>query len=120
MEKEGPWLITNDMVRQISSNKFEWLGRADYVINSGGVKIHPERLEPIVDDILAKLGYDCNSFLSGKPEDEFGEILVLMIEGEIDGTSINELKKLLKQELPKYHAPREIHVTESLLQDRKR
>lgn len=36
---------TNDQVRLINSHTFEWLGRNDFVINSGGLKIHPEQLE---------------------------------------------------------------------------
>lgn len=38
-------LQTNDVVRLLSSTTFHWLGRADNVINSGGIKLHPEQLE---------------------------------------------------------------------------
>ena len=36
-------LITNDMVSLSGANEFEWLGRYDNVINSGGVKFIPRR-----------------------------------------------------------------------------
>ena len=38
------FIQTNDIV-EIKKNKFKWIGRADWVINSGGVKIFPENLE---------------------------------------------------------------------------
>ena len=35
-------IVTNDIVKLYSDTEFEWLGRFDNVINSGGVKIFPE------------------------------------------------------------------------------
>ena len=29
----------------IDENTFKWLGRQDFVINSGGFKVHPEKIE---------------------------------------------------------------------------
>lgn len=36
---------TGDVVKLTSPNTFEWLGRVDFAINSGGLKIHPEQVE---------------------------------------------------------------------------
>lgn len=41
-------LITNDIVRLLNATEFEWLGRFDNVINSGGIKLYPEQLEQIL------------------------------------------------------------------------
>ena len=38
-------VITNDVIELYDTTHFKWLGRYDNVINSGGVKIHPERIE---------------------------------------------------------------------------
>jgi len=38
-------IITNDLVEIISDNEFNWLGRIDGVINSGGIKLIPEQIE---------------------------------------------------------------------------
>ena len=38
------WVHTNDRVEPIADG-FRWLGRADWVINVGGIKVHPERVE---------------------------------------------------------------------------
>ena len=37
-------IFTNDIVQLISDTQFQWLGRFDTVINSGGVKLYPERI----------------------------------------------------------------------------
>ena len=36
-------IFTNDVVDLVSDRHFEWLGRFDNVINSGGIKLHPEK-----------------------------------------------------------------------------
>ena len=39
------WLATNDVVKQYSHTSFEWLGRSDNVVNTGGIKVFPEKIE---------------------------------------------------------------------------
>jgi O-succinylbenzoic acid--CoA ligase len=72
-----PHLVTNDIIRMISTNQFDWLGRTDNVINSGGVKIHPEEIEQ-------KLQYHIQPafFCGALPDVRTGEKLVLAIEME--------------------------------------
>ena len=38
-------LETNDIVEIINEHSFNWIGRSDFAINSGGIKIHPEQIE---------------------------------------------------------------------------
>lgn len=38
------WIHTHDRV-QLDGDGFRWLGRADWVINVGGLKVHPEQVE---------------------------------------------------------------------------
>ena len=45
-------LVTNDVVELRDATSFKWLGRADNVINSGGVKIHPEEIEKVIAEIV--------------------------------------------------------------------
>jgi len=43
------WLTTNDLIQLDTKNQqFKWLGRADFTINSGGVKIQIESVEKII------------------------------------------------------------------------
>ena len=45
-------IFTNDIVQLISDTQFQWLGRFDTVINSGGVKLYPERIEEKLAKIM--------------------------------------------------------------------
>ena len=42
---ENKEIQTHDVVRMHASNSFRFLGRSDFVINSGGVKLFPEQIE---------------------------------------------------------------------------
>ncbi len=69
-------ITTNDVVKLISETEFEWLGRYDNVINSGGIKLHPEVIEEKLSKILSQ-----RFFVAGVPDTVLGEKLVLIIEG---------------------------------------
>jgi O-succinylbenzoic acid--CoA ligase len=70
-------LYTNDLVNLIDEQHFEWLGRADFAINSGGVKIIPEQLEKTLSSVLSH-----PFFVTSVPDDKWGSVVGLVIEGE--------------------------------------
>lgn len=72
-------VTTNDVVNLISESKFTWLGRADFVINSGGYKVHPEQVEQVLELVI-----DAPFFVSSIPDSELGEKVVLIVEGKED------------------------------------
>ena len=43
---------TNDVVKLNSKTTFEWIGRFDTIINSGGIKIAPEQLEQQLEGFI--------------------------------------------------------------------
>lgn len=45
-------LITNDIVEIYSDTSFDWLGRYDNVINSGGIKLYPEQIEEKLQGLI--------------------------------------------------------------------
>lgn len=97
----APFLITNDLVKVVSPNEFEWLGRIDNVINSGGIKINPELIEEKIQHILKQ-----NIFIAALPDKKLGEKVCLFIEGkkEISDESLSDLfaaAGLEKNEIPK-------------------
>ena len=89
-------VVTNDVVHLISKTEFEWLGRYDNVINSGGVKLHPEKIEEKLSKIISN-----RFFVIGVSDKILGEKLVLVIEGEKYNIILNEAKNLTKYETPK-------------------
>lgn len=68
-----PELRTTDVVELKGDHQFKWLGRSDFVINSGGVKIHPETVERQIEEYNGIAGY-----LVGIPDDVLGEKCVFV------------------------------------------
>jgi len=71
-------IVTNDIVNLISETQFSWEGRIDNVINSGGIKLMPERIEDKLSTLIPR-----RYFVSGQPDEILGEKAVLYIEGEL-------------------------------------
>lgn len=95
-------VITNDIVNLIDFNKFEWLGRIDNVINSGGIKISPEVVEETIKDLI-----DSPFFITGRPDKDLGEKTVLCIESPIWKEQKKEqILKQIESRLHKYEVPR--------------
>ncbi|MFV0471571.1 MAG: AMP-binding protein [Paludibacteraceae bacterium] len=95
---------TNDMVEIISDNKFRWLGRADNIINSGGIKILPEQIERKIAGCVSE-----KYFISSLPDDFLGQQVILVIESEkYPLPKETALKTNLKNLLQKYEIPKNI------------
>ena len=105
-------IITNDVVQLISETQFEWLGRHDNVINSGGIKLHPEKIEEKLEIIVKE-----RFFVAGISDEILGEKLIVVIEG---GTFKN--KEKLKKEmlnlssLSKYEIPKEVYFVDRFIE----
>ena len=98
------WITTNDRVAFINEREFKVLGRADNVINSGGIKIQTEELEALIQ----KTGLlDHAQFaISAIPDSTLGSKVVLVVEKDVPDP--NRLIEQLKTALPAYHAPKRI------------
>lgn len=89
-------IVTNDVVKLQGKTAFEWLGRIDHVINTGGVKVHPEVIE---NALTAHL--DTRFFIASLPDDELGERVILVVEGEPEPIQKTVFAGLGKHEIPK-------------------
>ena len=89
-------IVTNDRVELINENQFVFLGRADNIINSGGIKHLPEQIE---DKLAGKIS--SRYFIAGFPDADLDEKLVLLIEGEPFAVDDNIFDGLSKYEKPK-------------------
>ncbi len=96
-------ITTNDIVKLHSKTKFEWLGRYDNVINSGGIKLFPEQIEEKLSKLIQK-----RFFVIGTPDDKLGEKLILVIESNTEmSLSKSDYDKCM---LTKYEIPKQIFV----------
>jgi O-succinylbenzoic acid--CoA ligase len=98
-------MSTNDVVHVVSANSFEWLGRWDNVINTGGIKVYPETLEELLSQTLT-----FPFFIFGKANETTGERICLATEAD---SSISEIRKAVNN-LPKNSQPKEVHFIEKM------
>jgi o-succinylbenzoate---CoA ligase len=103
------WIQTNDVVKLIDDHSFEILGRADEVINSGGVKIWPEKIEQMIREILQNRL--TNIIVLGLPDIKLGDKIIAVIESN---NELPFLQIMLEKELPhflaKYEIPKQFYV----------
>ncbi|GAB5539018.1 MAG: AMP-binding protein [Salibacteraceae bacterium] len=96
--------ITNDIVKMEDERSFHWLGRADNLINSGGVKIIPEVLEKIIKPL-----FNTRFFIAGLKDEDLGERAALVLESQpLSEIDEEEIMKDLRSDLSKFEVPKEI------------
>ena len=88
-------LITND-IAELSTRQFRILGRKDNVICSGGLKIQAEELERQLRPHMS-----APFVITKRPDEKFGEVVVLVTEG-----SPSDARIICERILPKYHQPK--------------
>ncbi|MDB5262357.1 MAG: acyl-CoA synthetase [Adhaeribacter sp.] len=103
-------IITNDLVTLIDARTFDWLGRIDNTINSGGVKIQLEKTEVLLAQVLLKLDLHCRSFVTAIPDEKLGSKLVAVLETEpLALEDLKNIKAELTPLLSKYEVPKQFY-----------
>lgn len=109
-------LVTNDIVRLQSATQFELLGRADNVINSGGLKIYPEKVEEKLGEFFQNYRY----FIHGVTDPVMGQAVTLFIESSPSKSAeFAKLSPKIRAVVGEYEVPRRIicierfHLTSS-------
>jgi len=102
-------VITNDRIELLGKHTFDWLGRVDFVINSGGVKVQAEKVELVLDVALAEIGAPRRAFVAGLPDERLGQAVTAFVEGAPMAAALEEqLLDLLRARLGKYELPRQL------------
>lgn len=95
-------LVTRDMAQLIDPVTFIYLGRADDVIITGGLKVHPQEVERLLCPVI---GYEF--YITSRPSRDWGSEVVLAIT---DNKPYDE-ERLLQAAatvLPDYRRPRAV------------
>ncbi|MBT1688362.1 AMP-binding protein [Dawidia soli] len=101
-------VVTNDLVDMTAPGSFQWLGRWDNVINSGGVKIIPEKVEEAIGAVLNGLNLTRSFIVCGLPDPNLGHKLTLIVDGiEFTPQQWNVIQAKLRQSLPAYEVPKD-------------
>ncbi len=111
---------TNDVVDLMASHnggnaQFRLLGRADRVINSGGVKVQPEQIEQVIQNVLATIDSDLDRppatrlFVVGLPDERLGQRIVVFREKlPINTGQWLRVQEAVREQLGPYAVPREV------------
>lgn len=92
-------ITTNDLVELIDPLTFKWIGRVDFVINTGGFKVSPEQLETKLARLL-----NCACMVTGITDLEFGEKIGLILKRSIPKEAV--YKKFFKKKLHPFEIPK--------------
>ena len=101
---------TNDTIELRSKNSFTWIGRTDFVVNSGGIKLFPEQLEKKINAWMTARYPGVPYFFFGEADERLGEHLVLYVEGEASQFNLEALEEGLKKLLGKFEVPKKIYI----------
>lgn len=94
---------TNDIVQLNGNNSFEYLGRFDEIINSGGVKINPQKVENKLSSLINE-----RFFITAEENDDFGQIAILVVESKKNKSYYEEL--LNAEDFDLYHEPKKVYT----------
>lgn len=100
-------LTTNDVVELHGPGAFRWRGRADNVINSGGLKLHPEELERLYAPFLPGRAF----YVAGRPDRKWGRVAALVVEGDIDSDAILDT---LRRNIPHRLCPKRLEAVPAI------
>ena len=89
-------VLTKDIAVLTEKNKFILIGRKDFIINSGGIKINPEAVEKKLSEYLKE-----KFIVSSISDDILGEQVVLVFHENIPKNYKAAFNKLEKYELPR-------------------
>ena len=105
--------VTNDIVELIDDTHFRIIGRYDNVIITGGLKVNPQEVENIISKYLSD---DINFFISSRPDDKWGQEVILIIEknSKINKSFLDNLKSELKNELKPYQLPKDFILVDRI------
>jgi O-succinylbenzoic acid--CoA ligase len=110
------WLQTNDVVELSDEKTFRVLGRADDVVNSGGVKIFPATIEPLIKQALDECAISYSFFTGSIPDERLGQQYVLVMESApLDARQKELLFAALRSRIPRFQVPKALFFLDRFL-----
>lgn len=104
-------VVTNDIVEILNPTSFRWLGRADNIINTGGVKISPEQVEKRLKGVLSSLNLHCRFIVCGAYDIVLGNRVTLVLESQpLESEVITSILGMARSVVNPYEAPRAVET----------
>lgn len=106
------WIVTNDMVHFRDEHTFEVLGRADDVINSGGLKFFTSQIEEAIQSVWSESVF----FVAGIPHPALGEQITAIFETTAPTEKKQlEIKDYITRHISPYAVPRQYLTLKNLV-----
>ncbi|GAB4041936.1 AMP-binding protein [Spirosoma jeollabukense] len=109
---------TNDIVELVDPTHFRLLGRADRTINSGGVKVQPEQVEQVIQQVMAHfIELDGSAtrrfFVAGLPDERLGQRIVVIVENATFQPQLwARVQQVTRETLGPYSVPKDVFVVD--------
>jgi O-succinylbenzoic acid--CoA ligase len=104
--ESGP-IMTNDLVEKIDETHFEWIGRADFVILSGGKKFYAEEIEAKLQRLIV-----FPFFIAALNDETLGQRVVIYVESN---NPLRFTKQAFSNFLPTHQIPKEAIFMDSFV-----
>lgn len=103
-------VITNDLVEFDAEGSFRFKGRADFIINSGGLKIQPEEIEKVAYEVAKNMQlHQIEIVVAAMPHEVLGQQVILVVEGPAwEEKLASDFLASVKNKLEKHKQPKAI------------
>lgn len=106
------WFPTGDLGEIDAEGVLQVFGRRGDVIVTGGEKVWPARVEPVI----TRLSSVADVIVSGRPHPDWGhEVVARIVPANRDTPpTLDEIRATVKAELPSWYAPRSLEIVDDL------
>jgi amino acid adenylation domain-containing protein len=101
----GPVYATGDIGRWLPDGMLEYRGRRDNQVKIRGIRIEPGEVETVINSYV---GVQRAAVIVKQQEQGEKYLVAYVVQDDVPGTGINELRAWLKQQLPAYMIPADI------------
>jgi acyl-CoA synthetase (AMP-forming)/AMP-acid ligase II len=112
VDRDGrTWLRSGDVARMDADGHLFVVDRLDDVINTGGEKVYPRRVEAAIGDVEGVAA----AAVVGLPDDRLGERVVAAVVPDSDGeVTAADVTSACRDRLADYEVPRSVTVVDDL------
>jgi len=110
IKENNSWINTGDMIEWLDNRKFKIIGRETNMINVGGIKVNPLKVEESIN----QLDYISNSIVYGKKNSVMGMIVVADVVVLNANIEVKQIKHDLIKKLNQYEIPLKINIVNDI------
>jgi O-succinylbenzoic acid--CoA ligase len=109
---QNKWLSTNDMAIMIDEQHFTIIGRADEVVNSGGIKFHIRDIEKWLEQLEPQITF----FVTAVHDEKLGDKIVAVFEGNLpDEKILTKWQQAIQKNISTYAVPKAFLVAKAFV-----